>query len=93
MSAAEVGRCTWVMPVMFGQPLGCTLPHGHLGQHHDSTTGAHWGATTKAVRAAVPAARLRALVAFLSPDEITPTAQRLLLRLCDEHPPATTDST
>jgi hypothetical protein len=38
----------------------------------------------------VPVPRLRALVAFLSPDEITPTAQRLLLRLCDEHQPATT---
>jgi hypothetical protein len=39
---------------------------------------------------AVPVPRLRALVAFLSPDEITPSAQRLLLRLCDEHQPAPT---
>jgi hypothetical protein len=43
--------------------------------------------------AAVPVPRLRATVALLSPDEITPTAQRLLLRLCDEHQPATADST
>jgi DNA (cytosine-5)-methyltransferase 1 len=38
----------------------------------------------------VPVPRLRATVALLSPDEITPTAQRLLLRLCDEHQPANT---
>jgi hypothetical protein len=39
----------------------------------------------------IPAARLRAAVELLSPDEITPTAQRLLLRLCDEHQPAPAD--
>jgi hypothetical protein len=37
----STGRCTEVMTAL-GHPLGCTLPHGHQGQHHDHATGAHW---------------------------------------------------
>lgn len=38
----RVGRCTEVMAEVLGTPLGCTLSHGHTGQHHDSFTGAYW---------------------------------------------------
>lgn len=33
----------------------------------------------------VPVGRIRALVALLSPDEMTPTAKRMFLAVCDEH--------
>jgi hypothetical protein len=30
-----------IMTVL-GQPLSCTRSNGHLGQHHDASTGAFW---------------------------------------------------
>lgn len=33
----------------------------------------------------VPVEQLRALIALLWPDEITPTARRMLLSVCDQH--------
>lgn len=42
MTTLRTGRCTEVMAGVLGHSLGCVLPHGHAGQHHDATTGAHW---------------------------------------------------
>lgn len=39
----------------------------------------------------VPVAQLRAAVALLSPDEMTPTAKRMLLSICDQHTPDSGD--
>lgn len=34
---------------------------------------------------AVPVERLRAVIALLTPEEMTPTAERILSMLCDEY--------
>lgn len=39
----------------------------------------------------IPVAQIRAAVALLSPDEMTPTAKRMLLSICDQHDTGTDD--
>lgn len=40
---SATGECTEMIAGLMGVPLGCDLPHGHAGKHHDST-GATWWA-------------------------------------------------
>lgn len=70
--------------------VDCILPaHWIGGRVGENTPGrGHDGGTSgrPCVSAtSVPAARIRAMVKLLGPEEMTPTAVRFLLEICDEY--------